>query len=132
MIPEKYHKFFGVFSKEALNTLSPYLKYNHHICLFEGYRDHSNSLFNKIWESKLQFVKKFLEKHLKKKFIETSSTPCSSRIMFAARSGGGIKFCVNYRRFNKLTKKDAYPIPLIKETLTQLKNAKVFTKIDIC
>ena len=30
-----------------------------------------------------------------------------------------------------MTKKDAYPIPLIAETLTQLSYARVFTKIDI-
>ena len=44
---------------------------------------------------------------------------------------GGIRFCVDYRPLNKLIKKDAYSILLIKETLAQLKNAKVFTKIDI-
>ena len=82
-------------------------------------------------ESKLQFMKKFLEKHLKKEFIEASSAPYSSKIMLAAKPRGGIRFYVNYRRLNKLTKKDAYPIPLIEETLAQLKNAKVFTKIDI-
>ena len=83
-------------------------------------------------EPKLQFVKKFLEKHLKKGFIEASSTSCFLQIMLAAKPGGGIRFCVNYRRLNKLTKKDVYPILLIKKTLAQLKNAKVFTKINIC
>ncbi len=32
---------------------------------------------------------------------------------------------------NAITKKDRYPIPLIKETLAQLEGAKYFTKIDI-
>ncbi len=31
-----------------------------------------------------------------------------------------------------MTKKDRYPIPLIEETLAQLKGAKYFIKIDIC
>ena len=83
-------------------------------------------------EPKLQFVKKFLEEHLKKGFIKASSAPCLSHIMLAAKLGGSIRFCINYRRLNELTKKDAYPIPLIKEILAQLKNAKIFTKIDIC
>ena len=82
-------------------------------------------------EPKLQFVKKFLEEHLKKGFIKASSAPCLLRIMLAAKPGGDIRFCVDYRHLNELTKKDAYPIPLIEETLAQLKNAKVFTKIDI-
>ena len=51
--------------------------------------------------------------------------------MLAAKLEGDIRFCVDYRGLNKLIKKDAYPIPLIEETLAQLKNAKVFTKIDI-
>ena len=52
--------------------------------------------------------------------------------MLAAKLGKGIKFCIDYKRLNKLTKKDTYPISLIEETLTQLKNAKVFIKINIC
>ena len=52
--------------------------------------------------------------------------------MLAAILEKGIRFCIDYRRLNKPTKKDAYLKPLIKETLAQLKNAKVFTKIDIC
>ena len=82
-------------------------------------------------EPKLQFMKKFVEEHLKKGFIEASSTPCLSPIMLAVKPGGGVRFCVNYRRLNKLTVKEAYPIPLIEEILAQLKNAKVFTKINI-
>ena len=130
MIPEEYHEFLNIFLKEALDTLLPHLKYDHQIRLLEGYRDYGHSLFSKISESKLQFVKKFLEKYLKKRFIKANSAPCLLWIMLAAKPGGGIRFCINYRYLNKLTNKDAYPIPLIKKTLAQLKNAKVFTKID--
>ena len=55
----------------------------------------------------------------------------SSPILFVKKSGGGIRFCVDYRRLNAITKKDRYPIPLIEETLAQLEGAKYFTKIDI-
>ena len=82
-------------------------------------------------EPKLQFVKKFVEEHLKKQFIKASSVPCSSPIMLAVKLSRGVQFCVEYRGLNKLTIKDAYLIPLIKETLAQFKNAKVFTKVDI-
>ena len=69
VVSEKYHKFLDVFLKEASDTLSPHSKYNHQICLLKSYRDHGNSLFNKMSELKLQFVKKFLKEHLKKGFI---------------------------------------------------------------
>ena len=132
VVPKEYHEFLDIFLKKASDTLSPHLKYDYQIRLLEGYRDHGNSPLSKMSEPKLQFVKKFLEEHLKKRFIEASSASCSSQIMLAVKPEGGIKFCVDYRRLNKLTKKDVYPIWLIKETLAQLKNAKVFTKIDIC
>ena len=132
VIPKEYYKFLNIFLKETLDTFSPYSKYNHQIRLFDGYRDHDNSPLSKMSEPKLQFVKKFLEKHLKKGFIEASSALCFSRIMLAAKPGNGIRFCVDYRYLNKLTKKDIYSILLIEKTLAQLKNAKVFTKINIC
>ena len=117
VVPEEYHKFLDVFSKEALDILLPHSKYDHQICLLEEYRDHGHSLLSKMSEPKLQFVKKFLEEHLKKEFIEASSAPCLSRIILVAKPGEGIRFCINYRRLNELTKKNTYPIPLIKETL---------------
>ena len=79
----------------------------------------------------LEFVKKFLEEHLKKIFIEASSAPCSSPILLAKKPGGGIRFYVDYWKLNKLTKKDAYPLPLIAKTITRLKKAVIFMKIDI-
>ena len=82
-------------------------------------------------EPELQFVKKFMEEHLKKGFIKASSAPCLLPIMLTVKPGGGVWFCMDYRRLNKLIVKDTYLISLIKETLAQLKNAKVFTKIDI-
>ena len=131
VVPKKYHKFLDIFSKEASDTLSPHSKYDHQIRLLKSYRDHDNNPLSKMSKPKLQFVKKFLKEHFKKSFIKASSTLCSSQIMLTAKSEGGIRFYVNYRCLNKLTKKDAYLIPLIEKTLAQLKNMKVFTKIDI-
>jgi hypothetical protein len=42
-----------------------------------------------------------------------------------------LRFCVDYRKLNALTKKDRYSLPLIEETLTQFIKAKIITKIDI-
>ena len=102
VVPEEYHKFLDVFSKEASDTLSEYLKYNHRIWFLEGYKDHGN---NPLWvmsKPKLQFVKKFVEEHLKKGFIKASSALCLSFIMLAVKLSRGVRFCVDYRRLNKL------------------------------
>ncbi len=80
---------------------------------------------------KLDAVKRYLDSHLAKRFIQASSASFSSPVLFMKKLGGGIRFCIDYQRLNTITKKDCYLIPLIEETLAQLEGAKYFTKIDI-
>ena len=80
----------------------------------------------------LDAVKRYLDSHLAKGFIQASLASYSLPVLFAKKLGRGIQFCVDYRRLNAITKKDRYLIPLIEETLAQLEGAKYFTKIDIC
>ena len=51
--------------------------------------------------------------------------------MFAKKPGGGLRLCIDYRALNAITKKDRYPLPLIRETLNSLSKAKWFTKLDV-
>ena len=133
VVPEEYYDFLDVFSKDISDTLRPYGKYDHRIELLKDkdLGDLGHSALRGMSVPQLEFVKKFLEKNLKKGFIEASSAPCSSPILLAKKPGGGIRFCVNYRKLNSLTKKDAYPLLLIAETIARLKKAIVFTKFDI-
>ena len=133
VISEEYHDFLDVFSKDISDTLRPYGKYDHRIELLKD-KDLGNlghSAFRGMSVPQLEFVKNFLEEHLKKRFIEASSASCSSPILLAKKPKRGIRFCVDYRKLNLLTKKDAYPLPLIVETMARLKKAIVFTRIDI-
>ena len=134
VVPAEYHDYLDVFSKEVSDTLKPYGKYNYKIELLKDTvpSNLKYSVLQGMSAPQLEFVKKFLEKHIKKGFIEASNASCSSSILLAKKPGGGIKFCVNYQKLNSLTKKDAYPLPLIAQIIARLKNAIVFTKIDIC
>ena len=134
VVSSEYHEFLDVFSKEVSDTLRPYGKYDHKIELLKDKdltSDLGHSALRGISTPQLKFVKKFLEEHLKKGLIEASSAPCSSPILLAKKPGGRIRFCVDYWKLNELTKKDAYPLPLIAETMARLKKAIVFTKINI-
>ena len=133
VVPAEYYDFLDVFSKDISNTLRPYKKYDHKIKLLKdkNLSNLSHSAFRGMSVPQLEFVKKFLEEHLKKRFIKASSTLCSSLILLVKKPGGGIRFCVDYQKLNSLTKKDAYPLPLIAETIARLKKAVIFTKIDI-
>ena len=40
------------------------------------------------------------------------------------------RFCLDFRKVNKITKKDLYPIPIMAEILNALRSAKYISKID--
>ena len=69
--------------------------------------------------------------NLSKGFIDTSQAPFASPILFVRKANGGLRFCIDYRKLNAVTRKDRYPLPLIDETLAHLSKAKIFTKLDI-
>ena len=98
VVPPKYHDFLDVFSKQASDKLRPYDKYDHKIKLLKDAKlsDLGHSALRGMSVPQLEFVKKFLEEHLKKEFIEASSAPCSSSILLAKKLGGGVRFCVDY------------------------------------
>ena len=76
-------------------------------------------------------MKKYLEENLSKGFIRPSSSSCASPVLFAKKPDGGLRFCVDYRGLNAITKKNRYPLPLINETLHQVQGAKIFTRLDL-
>ena len=131
VVPQEYHDFLDVFSKKDLDTLPPHRKYDHKIHLEEEQKP-GHAPLCKMSPEELDAVKRYLDSHLAKGFIQASSASYSSPVLFVKKPGGGIRFCVDYKRLNAITKKDRYPIPLIEETLAQLEGAKYFTKIDIC
>jgi hypothetical protein len=52
-------------------------------------------------------------------------------ILFIKKPGSGIRFCIDYRKLNTITKKNTYLIPLIKETLVVLNRTVIISKLDI-
>ena len=47
------------------------------------------------------------------------------------KKDGTLRMCIDYRQINKLTVKNKYPLPKIKDLFDQLKGAGVFSKIDL-
>ncbi|MGH7238909.1 MAG: reverse transcriptase family protein, partial [Candidatus Saccharimonadales bacterium] len=78
----------------------------------------------------LEAVKTYLEANLQKGFIVPSSASFASPILIA-HSGNKLRFCVDYRKLNAISKKDCHPLPLIDELMNRLNGAKFFTKLDI-
>ena len=54
---------------------------------------------------------------------------------FSRRNGkkkdGTLRFCIDFRKLNDVTVKDAHPLPCIDDTLEALKGAKIFSTLDL-
>jgi hypothetical protein len=120
-----YRDFLNVFFKKKTNILSSHRKHDHRIKLEKDHQSRHEyaSLYN-LSEDELLLIKKYLNEHLDKEFIESSTASYVSLILFAKKSDDELRFCVNYRKLNAIIKKNRYSISVIAETIARLSKTK--------
>jgi len=62
---------------------------------------------------------------------EPSNSPWSSPVCMVKKKADTHRFCIDYCRLKDVTKKDAYPVPDVKDALDSLRGAKYFATIDL-
>jgi transposase InsO family protein len=129
-LPHCSRDLADVFSKAASDVLPPHRKYDLKIELEKSHNLGISPLYQYSTEE-LRTCKQYLIDNLDKGFIAPSQSPFAAPILFARKSDGGLRFCVDYRKLNAVTRKDRYPLPLLDETLARISKAKIFTKLDI-
>ncbi|KAE9301653.1 hypothetical protein PF008_g22691 [Phytophthora fragariae] len=63
--------------------------------------------------------------------IEEGNGAWGFPVVLVKKRDGEVRFCVDYRALNKITRKDVYPLPRIDETLEALGGAVLFTTLDL-
>lgn len=63
--------------------------------------------------------------------IEPCESPWSSPVLVVGKKDGKPRFCLDSRKLNSVTKKDAYNLPYVSEILDNLKEAKFLSSIDL-
>ena len=64
--------------------------------------------------------------------IVPSVSPWASSVLLVPKKDGNLRFCVDYRKLNSVTKGDAFPMPRIDETLECLQGNSYYSTIDLC
>ena len=76
-------------------------------------------------------IDKAVDEMLAAGVIWPSRSPWSSPVVLVPKKGGDIRFCVDYRRLNALTKIETYPLPRIDETLRAFEGSMFFSVMDM-
>ena len=78
-----------------------------------------------------QEVDKQVNEMLEKDVIEPSNSPWASPVVLVRKKDGTMRFCIDYRRLNEVTVKDAYPLPNIDEAFDHLSGHAMFSTLDL-
>ncbi len=63
--------------------------------------------------SKRSIMKEHISEMLENTIIEPSSSAWAAPVVMIPKKTGGLRFCVDYRKFNSVSQTDAYPFPTI-------------------
>ena len=62
--------------------------------------------------------------------IEHSCSPWSAPVVLVNKNDGTERFCVDYRKLNEITRKDAYLLPRCEEILQSFSGTMYFSHLD--
>ncbi len=122
------HKWEHIFSK-SFTDLGNTDIVEHAIRLTsdEPFKDRYRRVPPAMYEEVRQHLKEMLEAGA----IRKSESPYSSNVVLVRKKDGSLRFCIDFRKLNNLTIKDAYSLPRVDEALDTLTGARVFSKLDL-
>ncbi len=131
MVPTQYHRHRRVFNEEASHRFPPKRPWDHAIDLLP---DAPKTLDCKVYPLAVtegDALTEFLNEQLQKGYIRPSKSPYASPFFFIKKKDGKLRPVQDYRKLNALTVKNRYPLPLIPEIIDKVRDARLFTKLDI-
>ena len=123
-------EYADVFPDELPKRLPPHRHIEHSIELKSGSKPKFQYPYRMSPKQKAE-VEKVVSELLELGYIRPSMSPWGAPVLFAPKSDGTLRFCIDYRQLNKMTVRDRFPIPRTDELIDRLSGMKVFSKIDL-
>ena len=87
--------------------------------------------YQRIHLHQYEEVKKHLQEMIEIGAICRSTSPWASPVILVCKKNGVLQFCINLRKLNNKTIKDAQSLPRIEDSLDSLDEATIFTSLDL-
>ena len=130
-IPKEYKRHSRVFSEEESHRFPPSRPWDHAIELKDGVPEASNCKIIPTTMEEDEVLKKFIKEQLERGYIRKSKLPYASAFFFIKKKDGKLRPIQDYRKLNQYTIRNKYPLPLILELITQVKDTNIFSKFNI-
>nr|GEZ48194.1 putative reverse transcriptase domain-containing protein [Tanacetum cinerariifolium] len=85
----------------------------------------------RLTPAKMQELSTQLQELSDRGFIRPSSLPWGAPVLFVKKKDGSFRMCIDYRKLNRLTVKNRYPLLRIDDLFDQLQGSRVYSKIDL-
>jgi transposase InsO family protein len=87
--------------------------------------------YRRIPPAMVDEVRTHLKQMLDAGVIEESKSPFASAAVFVRKSDGSLRFCIDFRRLNERTVRDAHYLPRIDDTFDRLAGSTWFSTLDL-
>ena len=87
--------------------------------------------YRRIPPTQYEEVKNHIKKLIENKIIRENTSPYTSPIVLVRKKDNSLRMCVDYRKLNCKTYKDAYPLPRVEESFDALSGSKYFSTMDL-
>ena len=130
-IPEEYQRHSKVFSEEESHRFPPSRPWDHAIKLKEGAPEAINCKIILTTREEDKVLKKFIKEQEEKGYIQKSKSPYALAFFFIKKKDGKLQPIQDYRKLNQYTIRNKYPLPLIPDLISQVKDVNLFSKFDV-
>jgi hypothetical protein len=131
-LPQEFKCHMALFSNEEANKFPPSRPWDHKIELTDNAPEKFNCKIYPMSLKEQEAEDKFLDENLAKGYIMTSDSPYGfSMFMVPKKDSKELRYIIDYRPLNAVTRKDVTPLPNLAQCVEDLQGMEIFSKFDV-
>ncbi|EUC56294.1 Transposon Tf2-1 polyprotein, partial [Rhizoctonia solani AG-3 Rhs1AP] len=130
-LPAEFQEYQDIFSEKLFKCLPEHRSYDCAIDFKEGEELPKPARVYPMSPAESKAMQEYMDQELADGKIRPSKSPMAAPCFFVKKSDGGLRLVVDYKKTNEITRGDRFPMPLQEDLLDKIKDAKIFSKLDL-